>query len=88
MTTVTETNVTAVAVRGNFDDCQTLVKEAFSRHDLLAINSINWARVAAQVGYYIYAAATIGEPFDVVVPTGNFGNAYSCWVAKQMGLPI
>ena len=88
MTTVTEANVTAVAVRGTFDDCQALVKQAFSKQDLLAINSINWARLAAQVGYYIYAAATIGERFDVVVPTGNFGNVYSCWVAKKMGLPI
>ena len=88
MTTVTAANVTSVAVRGTFDDCQALVKDAFSRHDLLAVNSINWARVAAQVGYYIHAAVGIREAFDVVVPTGNFGNAYSCWVAKQMGLPI
>lgn len=89
MTTVAESNVTAVAVRGNFDDCQALVKSAFSSHPaLLALNSINWARIAAQVGYYLYAAAVIGEPFDVVVPTGNFGNAYSCWTAKQMGAPI
>jgi threonine synthase len=88
MTTVTDANVTSVAVRGTFDDCQALVKEAFSRHDLLAINSINWARLAAQVGYYIHAAAQIGEPFDVAIPTGNFGNVYSCWVAKKIGLPI
>ena len=88
MTTVTEANVTSVAVRGTFDDCQALVKDAFSRNELLAINSINWARVAAQVAYYIHAAARIGQPFDVVVPTGNFGNVYSCWVSKQLGLPI
>jgi threonine synthase len=88
MTTVTDANVTSVAVRGTFDDCQALVKDAFSRHDLLAINSINWARVAAQVGYYVHAAARVGEPFDVAIPTGNFGNVYSCWVAKEMGLPI
>ena len=89
MTTVPDQNVTAVAVRGNFDDCQALVKDAFATHpNLLAINSINWARIAAQVGYYIHAGARIGESFDVVVPTGNFGNVYSCWTAKQMGVPI
>jgi len=88
MTTVTEPNVTAVAVRGTFDDCQTLVKQAFDDHDLLAFNSFNWARIAAQVGYYVHAAARIGRPFDVVVPTGNFGNAFSCLTAKTMGIPI
>lgn len=89
MTTVEEMNVTAVAVNGTFDDCQALVKDAFAkRPGLLAINSINWARIACQVGYYIYAGARMGEPFDVVVPTGNFGNVYSCWMAKQMGVPI
>lgn len=89
MTTVEDENVLAVAVRGTFDDCQAMVKEAFRRRSgLLAVNSINWARVAAQVGYYIHLSAVIGEPFDVVVPTGNFGNVLSCWVAKQMGPPI
>jgi threonine synthase len=89
MTTVEDDNVLAVAVGGTFDDCQTMVKEAFRRHQgLLAVNSINWARVAAQVGYYIHLAARMGEPFDVVVPTGNFGNVFSCWVAKRMGAPI
>lgn len=89
MTTVTDDNVRAVAVRGTFDDCQALVKEAFSkRDDLLAINSINWARIAAQVGYYIHVGVRMEEPFDVVVPTGNFGNVYSCWLAKQIGVPI
>lgn len=89
MTTVPDVNVSAVAVRGNFDDCQALVKQAFTeKESLLAINSINWARIAAQVGYYVYAGALIGEPFDVAVPTGNFGNVYSCWMAKQMGVPI
>jgi threonine synthase len=89
MTTVDSPGVTVLAVRGTFDDCQGLVKGAFGMvPGLLAVNSINWARVAAQVGYYLYAAAQIGEPFDIVVPTGNFGNAYSCWMAKQMGAPI
>ena len=89
MTTVPDENVTAVAVRGTFDDCQALVKQAMvDRRGLLAINSINWARIASQVGYYVHAGARLAEPFDVVVPTGNFGNAYSCWLAKQMGVPI
>ena len=89
MTAVPDENVTAVAVRGTFDDCQALVKEAFaSNPGLLAVNSINWARIAAQVGYYLHAAVRVGEPFDVAVPAGNFGNAYSCWLAKQMGAPI
>lgn len=89
MSTVPDENVEVVAVRGTFDDCQALVKAAFGSHrGLLAANSINWARIAAQVGYYIHAAARVGEPFDVVVPTGNFGNVYSCWVAKQMGASI
>lgn len=89
MTTVADANVSAVAVRGTFDDCQAMVKDAFARHeDLLAINSINWARIAAQTGYYIHLGAQMGTEFDVVVPTGNFGNAYSCWQAKAMGVPI
>ncbi len=89
MTTVADRNTRAVAVRGTFDDCQRIVKEAFARYPhLLAVNSINWARIAAQVGYHVAAGARIGEPYDVVVPTGNFGNVYSCWLAKQMGVPI
>jgi threonine synthase len=89
MTTVEDENVLAAAVRGNFDDCQAMVKDAFRRYEgLLAFNSINWARVAAQTGYYVYLAGRMAEPFDVVVPTGNFGNVLSCWVAKQMGAPI
>lgn len=89
MTTVPDENVFAVAVRGTFDDCQAMVKQAFSAHpELLAINSINWARIAVQVGYYVYAGARLGEEFDVAVPTGNFGNVFSCWTAKQMGVPI
>lgn len=89
MTTVAERNTRALAVRGTFDDCQRMVKEAFARYPhLLAVNSINWARIAAQVGYHVVTAARIGETYDVVVPTGNFGNVYSCWLAKQMGAPI
>jgi threonine synthase len=89
MTTVRERNTRAVAVRGTFDDCQRMVKEAFAAHPhLLAVNSINWARLAVQTGYHVYAAARMGEPYDLVVPTGNFGNVYSAWLAKQMGAPI
>jgi len=89
MTTVDDDNVLAVGVAGTFDDCQTMVKEAFRRHEgLLAVNSINWARIAAQTGYYIHLAARMGESFDVVVPTGNFGNVFSCWLARRMGAPI
>lgn len=89
MTTVPDHNVQAVAVRGTFDDCQRMAKEAFGAHPgLLAVNSINFARVAAQAGFHVHAAARIGAPYDVVIPTGNFGHVYSCWLAKQMGVPI
>lgn len=89
MTTVAERNTKAVAVRGTFDDCQRLVKEAFAEYPhLLAVNSINWTRVAAQAGFHVHAAARMGGPYDLVVPTGNFGNVYSAWVAKQMGAQI
>jgi threonine synthase len=89
MTTVEDDNVLAVAVKGNFDDCQAMVKAAFSRHEgLLAFNSINWARVAAQAGYYVSLTARFDQSIDVVVPTGNFGNVLSCLVAKEMGAPI
>lgn len=89
MTTVVDGNTQAVAVRGTFDDCQRMVKEAFAAHDhLLAINSINWTRVAAQTGFHVHAAGRMGGEYDLVVPTGNFGNVYSAWLAKQMGAPI
>ncbi len=89
MTTTGDHDVRAVAVRGTFDDCQRMVKESFAANDhLLAVNSINFARVAAQVGYHLYASSQIGEPHDIVVPTGNFGNVYSAWLAKQMGAEI
>jgi threonine synthase len=82
-------NTRAVAVRGTFDDCQRLVKDAFSRYpDLLAINSINWARVAVQAGFHVHAAARMGGSYDLVIPTGNFGHVLAVWVAKKMGAPI
>jgi threonine synthase len=97
MTTAPDDNVHAIAVDGSFDDCQALVKAAFNHHafrDRLAlggVNSINWARVLAQVVYYFTAASALGSParkVDFVVPTGNFGDVFAGYVAKRMGLPI
>ena len=97
MTTVAAKNVGNIAVEGTFDDCQDLVKAMFAdapfRRDLRlsAVNSINWARVAAQVPYYVYAALALGAPGRQVafaVPTGNFGNVLAAWVARRMGLPV
>lgn len=94
MTTVTSPNVHAVAIDGTFDDCQDLVKAMFNditfRNEtrLSAINSINWARVMAQVVYYVEAARRFAGPIDVTVPTGNFGNVLSGWIAKMMGANI
>jgi threonine synthase len=97
MTTAGLPNAHAVAVTGTFDDCQDLVKAAFAdagfRDEvrLSAVNSINWARVMAQVVYYVTAhleVAPDGGPVSFVVPTGNFGNVLAGWAAKQMGLPV
>jgi threonine synthase len=93
MTTVVEPNVHNVAVEGTFDDCQDLVKALFAdaglreRVGLSAMNSINWARVAAQIVYYVAAAAACG-PCEVAVPTGNFGNILAGWIARRSGAPI
>ena len=97
MTCAAEPNVHNVAVAGTFDDCQALVKALFADEalrdeaGLAAVNSINWARVAAQTAYYVYAALALGAPgraVTFVVPTGNFGNVYAGYAARQMGLPI
>jgi threonine synthase len=97
MTTVDSPNITNLAVRGTFDDCQDLVKAAFANTDLgadvnlAAVNSINWARVMGQMPYYVYAANRVapdGDPVTFVVPTGNFGNVLSGWYAKRMGLAV
>jgi threonine synthase len=97
MTTVTAPNIHNVAVEGTFDDCQDLVKAAFAdrpfrqRANLAAVNSINWARVAAQVAYYVRAAVELGAPDQPVaftVPTGNFGNVLAADLARRMGVPI
>lgn len=97
MTTVASTNVHNIAIEGTFDDCQDLVKALFNdaafrdRHRLAAVNSINWARIAAQIVYYVFAAVRLGAPDRTVgfaVPTGNFGNIFAAWAAAQMGVPI
>ncbi|MEX1037828.1 MAG: threonine synthase [Acidimicrobiia bacterium] len=89
MTTVKSPNVKVLSVAGTFDDCQRMIKEAFRNGSGLAsANSINWGRLASQIGYYLATAGRIEGPFEVVVPTGNFGNAYSGWMAKRMGVPI
>jgi threonine synthase len=97
MTTVTAPNVLNIAVEGNFDDCQDLVKAMFGdapfRRELRlsAVNSINWARIAGQIPYYVAAALALGapdRPVAVAVPTGNFGNILAAWAAKQIGVPI
>jgi threonine synthase len=94
MTTVDSPNVRTVAIDGTFDDCQDLVKAMFNdapfreKHNLSAVNSINWARVMAQVVYYFEATRKMNGPIDITVPTGNFGNVLSGWIAKQMGAPI
>ncbi|MGJ8621633.1 MAG: threonine synthase [Yoonia sp.] len=97
MTTPTEDNVHALAVDGDFDDCQAAVKDMFNdfafREDvkLAGVNSINWGRVLAQVVYYFTAAVSLGAPHRPVsftVPTGNFGDIFAGYIAKKMGLPI
>jgi threonine synthase len=97
MTTATDQNVHALAIEGTFDDCQAIAKALFNHHafrdqvGLSGVNSINWARIAAQVVYYFTAAVALGAPHREVaftVPTGNFGDVYAGYVAQRMGLPI
>jgi len=97
MTTVEDDNVHALAIEGTFDDCQAIVKGMFNHHafrdraQLSGVNSINWARIIAQVVYYFTAAVALGSPHRKVaftVPTGNFGDIYAGFVAQHMGLPI
>lgn len=97
MTTVLEPNVINIAIDGTFDDCQALVKASFNdlafrdRVGLTAVNSINWARVMAQIVYYFTSATALGAPDRAVsysVPTGNFGDIYAGFIAREMGLPI
>lgn len=97
MTTVADANVHCMAIEGDFDDCQALVKEMFNHLDfrdrlqLSGVNSINWGRIMAQVVYYFTTATALGAPereISFTVPTGNFGDIFAGYVAKRMGLPI
>lgn len=97
MTTPSEANVHALAMEGHFDDCQARLKDMFNDHafrdevSLAGVNSINWARVLAQVVYYFSAATALGAPHRAVsftVPTGNFGDIFAGYIARKMGLPI
>jgi threonine synthase len=97
MTTTGAPNIHALAIEGTFDDCQAIVKSLFNHHSfrdavaLSGVNSINWARIVAQVVYYVTSAVALGapaRPVDFTVPTGNFGDIFAGFVAKRMGLPI
>jgi len=97
MTTVLSDNVFNLAVEGNFDDCQRMVKASFNDQSflqgrqLVAVNSINWARIMAQIVYYFYAGLNLGSPHRSMafsVPTGNFGDIFAGYLARNMGLPI
>jgi len=97
MTTTGAANVHALAIEGNFDDCQAIVKGLFNHHKfrdavaLSGVNSINWARIVAQVVYFFTSAVALGAPartVDFTVPTGNFGDIFAGFVAKRMGLPV
>jgi len=97
MTTVLADNIHNLAIEGNFDDCQEMVKASFAGQEflrgtrLIAVNSINWARIMAQIVYYFYAALQLGAPRRSVafsVPTGNFGDIFAGYLARNMGLPI
>ena len=97
MTTVNEKNVFNLAIKGNFDDCQNLVKSMFADQDfsnsinMSGVNSINWARIIAQAVYYFYTYFLLDskdQNINFSVPTGNFGDVYAGYLAKKMGLPI
>jgi threonine synthase len=97
MTTVDQPNVHAIAIEGSFDDCQAIVKGLFNdlafrdAHQLSGVNSINWARIVAQIVYYFTSAVALGAPHRGVsftTPTGNFGDILAGWCAKRMGLPV
>ena len=97
MTTVDSPSIHNIAIEGNFDDCQTIVKALFNdapfrdRVNLAGVNSINWARIMAQIVYYVSSAVALGAPDRKVsfcVPTGNFGDIFAGLAAKRMGVPI
>lgn len=94
MTSIADANVHCLSVNGSFDDCQNLMKTLFAdlefkdQYHLGAVNSVNWARVLAQVVYYAYASLHFTKPVSFCVPTGNFGNIFAGYLAKRMGFPI
>jgi threonine synthase len=94
MTTLLEPNTLCLEVEGTFDDCQAILKELNrdlewkARYRLGAVNSVNWARLLAQSCYYVYSYLQAGQPLHWVVPTGNFGNVLSAWLATEMGVPF
>ncbi|HIG67564.1 MAG TPA: threonine synthase [Porticoccaceae bacterium] len=98
MTTIQADNIHNIAMHGNFDDCQNMVKASFADQSflpdgrqLVAVNSINWARIMAQIVYYFWASLRLGGPDKAVsfsVPTGNFGDIFAGYLASKMGLPI
>ncbi len=96
MTSLLSDNVWNIGIEGSFDDCQSILKSIFSdlefkqKYNLGAVNSVNWARILAQVVYYFFIYAQLGAPekFEVAVPTGNFGNIFAGYIARAMGLPI
>jgi len=97
MTTVRDKNVFNIAIEGNFDDCQNLVKSMFADHqfsnsiNMSAVNSINWARIVAQTVYYFFSyfqVCQLNEKINFSVPTGNFGDVYAGYLSKKIGLPI
>jgi len=94
MTTCDSSNIYNIAVKGNFDDCQKIVKQMFNdekfreRINMSGVNSINWARIICQIVYYFYAYFKLSSKINFSVPTGNFGDVYAGYIAKKMGLPI
>lgn len=98
MTTILDSNIHNIAIQGNFDDCQDMVKRCFADQSFLpknirivAVNSINWARIMAQIVYYFHAALALGAPYQPVsfsVPTGNFGDIFAGYIARRMGLQV
>ena len=94
MTTCNSDNIYNIAVKGNFDDCQKIVKQMFSdeqfreKINMSGVNSINWARIICQIVYYFYAYFQMSSKVNFSVPTGNFGDVYAGYIAKKMGLPI
>ena len=94
MTTCDSNNIYNIAVKGNFDDCQKIVKQMFNdeqfreKINMSGVNSINWARIICQIVYYFYAYFLMSSKVNFSVPTGNFGDVYAGYIAKKMGLPI